>query len=166
MSALTQEAQVMQNPALGAVLLWRFAKAHADAHPQKQSPVLPVSFLILPLLWHAATAEPLTGTQTSSGLRKYAAKFTHPTGGARDVLLSLQDRATRWRAKTLDSLRVAFAAGLLDLGEDGRIVAQASIPEPKQNRTVAQMVDGAEKIGVWFASLTVEEVSLILQVRF
>lgn len=156
----------MQNPALGALLLWRFTKAYCDTHPQKSGPNLPVAFLLLPFLWHAGTSEPLACTRTASGLRLFAAKFTQPADGARDVLLAVQDRAIRWRDKTAASLRVAFATGLLELGGDGRIRVRLNPTEPNQSRVIAEMVDSAEKLGVWFAPLSVEEISLILHVRF
>jgi hypothetical protein len=166
MNVLTQEIEMMQNPALGAVLLWRFTKAYTEAHPQKAGPPLPLAFLVLPLLWHVGTAEPLASTRTASGLRLFAGKFNEPSGGARDVLLAVQDRAIRWREKTAASLRVAYATGLVELGENGHLQAPATIREPDQNRTVATMVDGAEKLGVWFAALSLDEISLILYVRF
>src|ERR1700754_2142945 len=73
MTVLDEEVYVMQNPALGALLLWRFVKAHAEAHPQKLGVPLPLAFLVLPLVWHATSAELIEGTMTASGLRKYAA---------------------------------------------------------------------------------------------
>ena len=156
----------MQNPALGAVLLWRFSKAYADAHPHKAGPALPLAFLVLPLLWHAGTAEPLASTRTSSGLRLFAGKFNEPSGGTRDVLLAVQDRAIRWREKTAASLRVAYATGLIEPTDSGCLQVRLTGREPDQNRTVATMVDGADKLGVWFARLSLDEISLILYVRF
>jgi len=166
MNVLTREIEVMQNPALGSLLLWRFAKAYADAHPQKAGPLLPLAFLVLPLVWNQGTAGPLEGTRTGSGLRFYVGKFANADEGGREVLLMLHDRALRWREKSAASLRLGYATGLLSLGDDGRVRAESTAPEPAQNRTVANMVDGAEKLGVWFAPLTLEEVGITLHVRF
>ena len=166
MSVLTQEIEVMQNPALGSVLLWRFAQAYASAHPQKDGPPLPLAFLVLPLLWHTGTAETVASTRTGSGLRLFAGKFMDPIGSARDVLFAVQDRAIRWREKSAAGLRMAYATGLLELAESGRLKVCSTTPEPNQNRVVAAMVDGAEKLGVWFASLSLDEICLVLHVRF
>lgn len=165
MSVLSREIELMQNSALGAVLLWRFTKAHAEANSLKTGPALPLTFLVLPLLWHSGTAEQLTCTRTSSGLRLFAGKF-NDRNGTHDVLLAVQDRAIRWREKTAASLRVAYSTGLIALADNGCLQPRFIGPEPDQNRTVAAMVDSADKLGVWFSSLSLDEISLILHVRF
>lgn len=164
MNALSAEAYRMQNPALGAVLLWRFAKAYRGAHDGRKSPPLPLAFLVLPLVWHFDTAECIGGTMTSSGLRKFASKFTE-TEGIRDVLLGIHPRAMRWRPKTLSSIRMGLSTGLLGI-EGARVVALRTANEPHSNKTVTVMVDAAEKLGVWFTSVSVHEVGLILHVQF
>jgi hypothetical protein len=166
MNILTQEIEFMQNPALGALLLWRFTKAYSDAHPENVGPKLPLVFLVLPLLWNTGTSEPLAGTRTASGLRFFAAKFSKPSASSLDVLASVQDRAIRWREKTAASLRMSIATGLLELADSARVRVRSNPTEPTQNRTVSDMVDGAEKLGVWLAPLSVDEISLILHVRF
>ncbi len=153
----------MQNSALGAVLLWRFAKSHIDADPQKRGAPLPLAFLVLPMIWQCDTAEIIAGTLTGSGLRKFAAKFTE-AGAVRDILLGIQPRAVRWRPKTQMALRMGFSAGLLGL-ESGRLVSRRAAHEPLSNRTIATMADAADKLGVWFARLTVHEVGLTLHVQ-
>ena len=48
--ALLKEATYVQNPALGAVLLWRSSVGYANAHQQSLPMLLPLGFLILPLV--------------------------------------------------------------------------------------------------------------------
>ncbi len=164
MNALSLEVYRMQNPALGAALLWRFAKSYGDATVDRRGPPLPLAFLVLPMVWQSDTAETIAGTMTGSGLRKFAAKFTE-TDATRDVLLAINPRAVRWRPKTRAALRMGFSAGLL--GIDGaRLASRRTANEPVSNRTIATMSDAADKLGVWFASVTVHEVGLILHVKF
>lgn len=164
MNALARESYRMQNPALGATLLWRFAKAHADADRDRKGPPLPLGFLVLPMIWQHDTAETIGSTMTNSGLRKFAAKFTE-TDAARDILLGIHPRAVRWRPKTQAALRLGLSAGLLGI-EHAQLVSRRSANEPLSNGTIATMADAADKLGVWFASLSVHEVGLILHVQF
>lgn len=163
MNVLAQETQLMQNPALGALLLWRFAKAYPESHLQKLDSPLPLAFIVLPLVWHPDTAEVIAGTLTTSGLRKYAAKFTE-SEGARDVLIGINDRVAHLRPKTRAALRVALATGLVGVTPDARIVSKLQSNEQGSNSTVLSMADNAEKLAAWFAPLSTHEVSLILHV--
>jgi hypothetical protein len=163
MSVLNQEANFMQNPALGALLLWRFAKTYADSHAQKLSAPLPLAFIVLPLVWHPDTAELIASTQTASGLRKYAGKFSE-SEGARDVLLAIDDRVTQLREKSRASLRVALATGLVGVTPEARLFSKLVSNEQGSNRTLLTMADNAEKLAVWFSPLTTHEVSLTLHV--
>jgi hypothetical protein len=165
MSTLSQEAEIMHNPGLGAVILWRFARGYVEAQAERRGPPLPLAFLVLPLVWHAGTFDELDRTREASGLRKFAAKFTE-SDGTRDVLLSIHDRAVRWRAKTHASLRMALASGLLGCGSDGCLTVMAKTNEGGSNPEVFAQCEAAGKLGQWFASLSLHEISLILHVEF
>lgn len=164
MNTLAQEAYRMQNPALGAVLLWRFAKGHVAADVQKRGASLPLAFLVLPMVWHLDMADTISGTRDDSGLRKFAAKFTE-TDAARDILLGIHPRAVRWRPRTQAAIRMGLSAGLLDV-RDGRLAPLRSGNEPRSNRTVTAMGDAAERLGIWFSALSLHEVGIILHIQF
>lgn len=66
---LTKEVRYVQNPALGAVLLWRFSVGFTESHTTSDSPVLPLSFLVLPILMHHETFDFLRSTQKQTGLQ-------------------------------------------------------------------------------------------------
>lgn len=167
MNALGHEVRLTQNPALGAVLLWRFAAAYPASHPQQAAAPLPLLFLTLPAVWHEPTAAHITSTQARSGLRAFAAKFTEARPPQLDVLLDLHERARRWRAKTVESLRIALAMSLVRLGPEATILAGNPAWSPDaQPRSVKAMCAAAEKLAGWCAPLTLHEVSLALHVRF
>lgn len=167
MTTLGLETRLVQNPALGAVLLWRFASKYTTSHPVQEAPSICLAALVLPLVWHADTMENLTGTQERSGLKSFADKFTDTTNSSLDALIAIHPRTARWRTKTLDSLKVGFGSGLLKLSPNGDLVASSREWQLVKHTSVVQrQVRATEKLGVWFASLTLLEIGSTLHVRF
>jgi hypothetical protein len=164
MTALGHELRLIQNPALGAVLLWRFARSYADAHRLHATVPLPLAALVLPMIWHADTANHIASTREASGLRAFVDKFTN---AQLDVLLALHGRAALWRGKTCDALRMGFGVGFLRLAAEAGLIASDEPWEPSaQTQAVRMQAAAAEKLGAWFAALSLREISLTLRVRF
>ena len=165
--SLSLEVRNVQNPALGAALLWRFACGYAGAHATRDAPPLPLAYLVLPLLLHQATARHIKGTLRNSGLRPFAAKFSETRNLEQDVLLSLNGRTRRLRKLSTGSLAIALATRLVHLSDTARLVplsttaAAAGLSEEAR-----QLMRDAEKIGAWFSGLTLHEIASILKVRF
>ena len=102
MTALGLESRLVQNPALGAVILWRFAHKYSEAHALRAATPFCLCALILPMVWHAETAEKIASTRETSGLRALADKFSDTRDSKLDTLLALHGRTLRWRGKTMD----------------------------------------------------------------
>lgn len=167
MTTLSEEVRNVQNPALGATLLWSFACGYAENHRVSESPPLQLLFLVLPIVLHAQTDEFVKGTQKSSGLRAFAAKFGEASTAKQDLLLAIHDRSLRLRALTLDSLRLALSSRLLHLEVAGRVIPLSRTrAEAGLSAEAKQLLRDAEKLGVWCASLTVHEIATTLKVRF
>ena len=164
MTTLGHELRLVHNPALGAVLLWRFARSYSEAHQVHAPAPLPLSALVLPMVWHSDTLSHVTSTRVASGLRALADKFTdHQL----DVLLALHGRASRWRDKTEDALRMGISTGILRLSPEGGLVAgDADWSLNAQAPTIRAQIAAAEKVGAWFSILSLREISLTLNVRF
>jgi hypothetical protein len=162
MTRLLGEVQAMQNPALGATLLWRFTCGFSPATSPKGAPV-PLAFMVLPLVLHARTLEMVVGTQANSGLRKLEKKFVN----SGDVRLAIQPRMLAMRDLTLRSLRIAMRGGLLTLVPGEAVLWPRSHTQaPAKAKTVMDLLKAAEKIGTWCAELTLFEVAGILKVEF
>ncbi len=160
MSELGYEAWSMQNPALGATLMWRFACGYSPQGGAKGTPI-PLLFLALPILLHRATADCVTGTMMGSGLRKFEEKFSR----SGDVLLALQPRALAMRDLSIRSLRIAMAAGLLSLVSEQAVVWPRSYSAPPTaKKSVLDLVKAAEKLGHWTSEMSLFEVAAILKV--
>src|SRR5436309_1654493 len=113
MGALANELNNIQNPALGAVLLWRFCVGYERKNAVRTAPMLPLLLLVLPVLFHEETAELVRSTQAASGLRAFADKFKTSQRGKSDLLLAIHERTLIMRSLTLTSLQLAVNSRLV-----------------------------------------------------
>jgi len=167
MNYLTREVRNVQNAALGAGLLWRFACGYVKSHATRDPVPLPLAFIVLPIVFHERSQELVARTQPASGLRAFAAKFGNSENSMQDVLLAIHGRMLALRSLTRESLRIALATRLLRLETGGTLIALsqtsavAGIPED-----VRRLMKSAEKLGHWCGLLTIHEVAATLKVRF
>jgi hypothetical protein len=162
---LAREAQNIQNPALGAAVLWRFSCGYVEAHPEGGLPRLPLLFVVLPMVLHQATAELLRRTRPSSGLRAFAAKFGDSQVSKQDLLLQIHERAVRWRALSLQSIELAAAGYLIQLSDGGEVIPLSRTKARGLPDEVKQLLADAEKLGAWCGQLTLHEVTTTLKVK-
>ena len=165
MTMLAREAQNVQNPALGAAILWRFCCAYGMTHSTNDAPALPTLFVVLPIVLHQATAELLRRTRPSSGLRAFAAKFGETTVCKQDLLLQIHDRSLRWRTLTLQSIELAAAGRLIHLTDAGAVMPLSRTKARGLPDEVKQLMSDAEKLGAWCGLLTLHEITTTLKVR-
>lgn len=166
MSRLTREVQNIQNPALGAGLLWRFAVGYQGSHGTHDRVPLPLLFLVLPMIIHRDTEDHLHGTREASGLRMFAGKFSKAENSQQDLLLAIHGRMLVLRSLTMESIRLGLATRLLHL--DGANVFALSQTEATAGIPVEvrRLLKSAEKLGAWCGKLTMHEIASILKVRF
>lgn len=163
MTQILSEVQAMQNPALGAALIWRFACGYAPQKEMSDGVPLPLAFVVLPVVLHERTRKEVTSTRASSGARKFEEKFN--TQG--DILFALNQRAIAMRELSLRSLRHALASGLVTLvAEQGTLWPRSYTRPPVDGEDVSELLGAAEKLGNWCRSLSVYEISGILRVEF
>jgi hypothetical protein len=152
--------ELVQNPAFGAQLLWRFAKAYQDETPERLAN-LEVMFLVLPLVLHAGSLGYITSTFPMSGLGKMVEKL----GNNRENLLAVHDRALLMRTLTLQSIGIGITSGLLHLNYDTALVRANAASQPRIVERVKNHLAGAHKLGVWFSHVPTPQVFSILQVQ-
>ena len=167
MSILAREVRNVQNPALGAGMIWRFTCGYVETHRAANPVPLPLVFLVLPMLFHEQTEEFIRGTQRNSGLRAFAAKFGQSHEAKQDVLLTIHERMLRLRRLSVEALRIAIATRLISVELRATVIplsrAEASAGLSNEAR---QLMRGSEKLGSWCALLTMHEISSTLKVRF
>lgn len=166
-SGLAAEVREVQNPALGAVLLWRAVVAYEAAAEESRGMPLPVLYLVLPLVLHGPTLRHVLGTQANSGLRKFAAKFSEAKYGETDVLLALHPRAMAMRALSTHALRIAVSSGLLQVVPSEALARSLAKKMPREfEPPVGDLLRGAQRAGHWFRALSLGEIAVTLDVRF
>lgn len=163
MTAVLNEVQAMQNPALGAALLWRFARGFSPESSPNGTP-LPLAFVVLPLTFHAKSAEKVSSTLAGSGLRKFEAKFSDDDRG--DELLALHPRVLAMRDLSLRSLRIALRSGLLTLSpKEATLWPRSRSTPPAEAKAVGELLKSAEKLGAWCRDVSLFEVAGLLKVE-
>ncbi|WP_249203292.1 three component ABC system middle component [Burkholderia ambifaria] len=162
---LARETQNVQNPALGAALIWRFCCAYVESNRINAPPPLPLLFLVLPIILHQATSDFVQRTYKSSGLRAFAAKFGDSSISKQDLLIQIHDRSIRWRKLSMQSVELAVAGRLLKLADNGDAIPLSRTKARGLSDEVKHLMDLSEKLGAWFGKLTVHEIVTTLKVR-
>lgn len=168
MGALSQETQIVQNPALGAMLLWRFTSGYELGSKAKSPVPFPLLFIVLPITLHQETAQLIASTRQASGLRAFVNKFSDSKVSKNDLILAINERAIKMRKLSMKSLTFAVASSLLAVDVGDGVVIPLSSTQPKAGvpKSVRTMLQCAERLGHWCSEVSLHEISVILKVRF
>ncbi len=160
---LLNEAQLVQNTALGGVLVWQFVRAFADNADRGCQ--LPLCFIVLPILFHHETRGAAESTSSASPLSKFVEKFERN----REQLLALHDRMLALRSLTLRSVQLACNRGLIVIETNEATVMplrSAALPDRQKPERLRKMLRAAEKLGIWAAPHPISNISSTLRVFF
>jgi hypothetical protein len=164
MSKALTELEIIQNPALGAYVIWRFGVSFQseDGRPA----ALPLAFLVLPLVLHQPTLKMISSTQKASGLALLAAKL----GQERENLLAVHERAHALKQLSLRSIAMGVDNGLLSLNYDAATLrantADDRLRKPSLPDRIRGLSGASEKVGYWFSRLGLHQVASLLMVEF
>lgn len=170
MSVLHREVNAVQNPALGAAIIWRFACGYCPQGADGGPAPLPLLFLVLPIILHLETRTLVESTMVNSGLYKFVEKFAvaeKQQPGRSDLLLAIHDRALVLRPLSQESLKLALATGLLSIDPHQAAVWPVTYASPNSApERVRPLLKSAEKLGGWCAPLTLFEIARLLRTVF
>lgn len=156
------EVYLVQNPGLGAILMWEFVKGFTRQSAGRL-PELPLLFIVLPVVFSETIRTAMSGTNATSGLRLFTAKFSKD----QEVLLALQRRMLMLRPTSLSSLSIGIESGLLTLDAANASVDFAIKRYPsKTHMSVRELGKHADKLGGWCGLLTLQEVQAALRIGF
>ena len=116
----SQDLDVMyvQNPALGAVLLWRFTCGY---YSNENRPVpFPLLFVVLPIVFRQDLCSVIKSTQRASGLSKVSEKLF--SGKLNDSVHYINNTAIQIRELTLEAFNIAVEANLVSLSTENAAV--------------------------------------------
>jgi hypothetical protein len=157
---LTAEAEIAQNPALGALALWAFCKGFLRDDPDKIGPPLQLAVFVLPMVLHEETLEPIRTRLFRSGLYLVLAEN-------RDLNLALQERVKAMIPQTMESIHFAFAAKLLGYKPDSGLLTllRKTMPIETESESARKIVAGASRLGYWFSQTNTSQLCGILNVQ-
>jgi hypothetical protein len=159
------EIDAVQNPAVGAFLIWHFTLGYQE--DGAESVPMPLAFLVLPMLLHRATFDEVASTRKASGLALFAAKFDKE----RETLVALHDRTLQLRRLSLQAIGVAATARLVRV--DYANAALHAYPldllgakKPPLPERLKGFSSAAEKLGYWFSKLGLPQIASTLRIDF
>lgn len=164
-STVLTELDLVQNPAIGAYLIWNFALGYQEDGAEA-APFL-LTFLVLPMLLHRRTFNEVASTKKASGLTLFAAKFDRD----REVLIELHARARLLRPLSLQSIGVASTSRLIRIDHEsaqlhGYPLASLDVKKPSIPERLKGFSGAAEKVGYWFSKLGLPQIASTLRIEF
>jgi len=164
MDELNREIYLVQNPAIGAAILWRFVCGYYDADNESRQVPLPLLFLVLPIIFRADLRDVIGSTNKSSGLQKVSEKLFADKRA--DLLYSLQNSTEQYKEITLSAINIAVGAKLISLSYKTALVMPIQMKTQKMPKSSENLLKLAEKLGIWCSALNLHEISTLLKVRF
>lgn len=164
MDELNREIYLVQNPAIGAAILWRFICGYYNAENESHHVPFPLLFLVLPVIFREDLREVIRTTNKSSGLQKVSEKLF--ASKRADLFYSVQDSAEHYREITLSAINIAIGANLISLSHKTALVIPVQEKTSKMPKSSENLLKCAEKLGMWCSSLSLHEISILLKVRF
>ncbi|GLZ22153.1 three component ABC system middle component [Burkholderia plantarii] len=155
---LMREMWQVQNPGLGAALIWQFGRAFSAA--SDAAVPLPYAFLVVPLLLNMSTFEVIS--RTTKGLRKIEEKLTDDESIASTAHLNV----LAMRGLSGESLAIAVRAGLVSVEpKDASYRSRTTEPPALDGAMPKKLMKAAEKLGRWAAGVSLREFCFIFRLE-
>ena len=164
MNDMSRDVYLVQNPAIGAAILWRFVSGYYNMNSECRPVPFPLLFITLPIIFREDLRDVISSTNKSSGLQKVSEKLF--SSKHNDLFYSIQDSAFAYKEITLLSIKIALQAGLIDLSCKTALVAPLQVKTHAFSTEIQNMLKSSEKLGAWCAPLSLHEISILLKVRF
>ncbi|RQT42820.1 hypothetical protein DF046_37500 [Burkholderia cepacia] len=155
---LNKEMWQVQNPGLGAALIWQFGRAFAS---QTEAAVpLPYAFFVIPLLYNKSTLDVIV--KTNKGLRKIEEKLTNDES----IATTAQTNVLNMRSLSSESLAIALRAGLVAVrAEDATYRSRVTAPPILDGKMPKELMKAAEKLGRWAAEVSLREFCFVFRLE-
>jgi hypothetical protein len=155
---LNREIYLVQNPAIGATILWQFVCGYYDQDCESRA-----LFVVLPIIFREDLRTIIKSTQRSKGLQKVSEKLFAEKRA--DTFSSIHGYANQYKEITLSAVSIALTKRLISLSTETAMVIpiQSKIKIPDASKEILNL---AKKLGEWCANMTMHEISALLKVRF
>lgn len=155
------EYEAIQNPALGALAIWQFAKEYYDNSNKTKGPIILLCFLVLPIVFNKQAVDNLHNRHKQGGLIKALTESS-------TITIGVQERMQQMYEQTLESLNIAFSSGLLVFNQDTAEILPMRTSSSKKynNEQVKDILLTSKKLGYWLSELSLIQICKLLKVRF
>lgn len=161
MSVTNKEVYYVQNPAIGAAILWRFTCGYYMV--KKNAVPFPLLFVVLPIIFREDLRGVISSTQKRSGLPKVSEKLFKEK--ATNELYTINNAAINLRPLTLEAIQIGIACGLLAVNYETAYVFPLIETRKRMAVEINRLLDSAEKLGNWCAEMSLMEICKWLKVR-
>lgn len=156
------EQRVIQNPGLGAEVIWQAVQEAYESTGRVAGVPLPLIFLILPLTFHKRTATVLASKTQPGALYK-------ALGEDRELTIGLQDRMQAMCDRTFQALSIGFQTDLLlyDEGPERQLIpGKKTAPVIHVTDDVKVILNAARRVGQAFCEMSIVQFTTQLNIRF
>jgi hypothetical protein len=159
--SLTSEVEIVQNAPLGALSLWAFTTEFCGQKGNNTGPALPLTLLVLPMVFHEETLEAIRSRRFEGGL--FTALAQH-----RGLGLELQERMQAMIPQTMDALNLSFASGLLTFSRKQGFLhpLRKTVPFHPEHEATRRIISGAERLGYWASTINTSRLCALLNIRY
>lgn len=164
MNELYREVYLVQNPAIGAAILWRFVCGYYDNDSESRQVPFPLLFVVLPIIFREDLRNMINTTRKSSGLQKISEKLFENKKA--DLLCNIHIFAEQYKEITLSAINIAVGANLISVSKETALVMPIQTKTSKMPKSSEKLLKSAEKLGQWCSVLSLHEISALLKVRF
>lgn len=156
------EVDLVQNAALGSVLVWHFGIGYQERAASVPPPLL-LSFIVLPICLYSQTLSDVLSTRRASGLSLFAEKITN----SRENLLAIHPRALAMRELTFESIGIGVGGGLLTIDYPGATLrSNQSEKTPELPERIKDLWEAAGRLGYWCGAMPIGHISSLLRMDF
>ncbi len=164
MNEFGREIYLVQNPAIGAAILWQFVCGYYYGTEENKQVPFPLLFSVLPIIFRKDLRNVIEGTHKSSGLQKVAEKLFK--GKQADLFYSIHDSAEQYKETTLTAIGIAVTKGLIAIETSTAAVLPLMQKVSRMPHSSDKILKLSDKLGGWCSGMTLHEISQLLKVRF
>ena len=158
------EFSIIQNNLLGALSIVSFTKEFCKEKKDNSGPCMPFLMPLLPLVFNEKCRDNLVEVK-----RITQSRFLNTLSDYRDIPAGLQNRMVEMSDQTMNSISLAFSLNLIsyhtEKGEIFPVKYLKNIPK-LQYKDNQEILYASKVLGNWFASYTIEEICISLNIVF
>ncbi len=158
---IEKEVYYVQNPALGASILWKFVSGYYKK--EHQAVPFPILFIVLPVIFRNDLCTLISRTRKSSGLSKISEKLFNTR--STNELYTINNVAIELRPLTLKSIQIGCDCDLFKIDFDTALVYPTLESRTNFADDINLMLEASEKFGVWCSEMSINELCKMLKVR-